>query len=178
MKLYWKWILCVTIAIGTTAEASAQEPLGDVARKERAKQKPQAAKVITNDDIPSVDTSKQAAETKETAVDKKDAAADRPLTAEEKIKQLQEWRTKISTQEGKVQALDREIAQMERDYKIRMSNFYADLGMRLRDQNKWAEDEKKYHDDIAAKQKAREAERTKLDDLKEQARRAGVTGIE
>jgi hypothetical protein len=177
MNGHWKWVACAAIVIGAAALASAQESLGDFARKERTRQKPQAAKVITNDDIPSVETPAPSPDTKDSP-DKNAKDPFKPLTAEDKIKQTEQWRSRIAAQEAKVQALDREINQMERDYKVRMSAFYADLGMRLRDQNKWAADEKKYHDEIAAKQKAREEERTKLQELKEQGRRAGVEGID
>lgn len=185
MRMDWRRVACVGIVVGATALAVAQEPLGDVARKERARQKPQAAKVVTNEDLPAVEepaTSADTAGESETGEDKNATdnknAKDKPLTVEEKIKQAQDWKTKIATQEGKVKALDQEVTQLERDYKLRMSAYYADLGLKLRDQAKWDEDEKKYKEQIATKQKARDAERTKLEDMKEAARKAGVESVD
>ncbi len=179
-----KWIICAVIVIGASTLAAAQEPLGDVARKERAKQKPQAAKVITNEDLPSVSpeeagASAEVPETDETKPGKKgEEGQEGPASAQEKIKEMEQWKSRIAAQDAKVQLLDQQVTQLERDYKLRMSAFYSDLGLRLRDEAKWAEEEKKYHEEIAAKQKERDAERTKLDDLKEAARKAGVRGID
>lgn len=188
MKIDWKWIACGVIVFSATALAVAQEPLGDVARKERGRQKPQAAKVVTNEDLPSVEepasspsTAEESADTDadKSVPDSKDKNdKDKPLTVEEKIKQEQDWKAKIAAQEGKVKTLDQEVTQLERDYKLRMSAYYADLGLKLRDQAKWEEDEKKYKEQIATKQKARDAERTKLEDMKDAARKAGVESID
>ncbi|MGE5114035.1 MAG: hypothetical protein ACM3JB_24510 [Acidobacteriaceae bacterium] len=187
MRIDWKWVACVGIVFGATALAVAQEPLGDVARKERTRQKPQAVKVVTNEDLPAVEepaTPKSAGEETDAdqghnPADNKNAKGkDEPLTVDEKIKQNQEWKAKIAAQEGKVKALDQEVTQLERDYKLRMSAYYADLGLKLRDQAKWDEDEKKYKEQIATKQKARDAERTKLEDMKEGARKAGVESVD
>ena len=187
MRIDWRWVACVGIVVSATALAVAQEPLGDVARKERGRLKPQAAKVVTNEDLPAVEqpaTSTAGEETVDAdqdhnAADNKDANdKDKSLTVDEKIKQTQEWKAKIAAEEGKVKALDQEVTQLERDYKLRMSAYYADLGLKLRDQAKWDEDEKKYKEQIATKQKARDAERTKLEDMKEAARKAGVESVD
>lgn len=190
MKHLWKWTACAIVIFVASVLASAQEPLGDVARQERARPKPHAAKVITNDDIPSVDTSaadsattddKKTPDAEGADKDKskdKEKDKDKPLTADEKIKEMAAWKSKIAAQEESVKAVDQQIAQIERNYKLRMSAMYADLGTRLRDQAKWADDEKNYQQELAAKQKELDAERAKLDALKDEARRAGAGGID
>ena len=189
MKHFWKWAPCVVLILATSALASAQESLGDVARKERARPKPHAARVVTNEDIPSVDTSSNSTSTdekkasEEESADKtkagdKDKDKNGPLSTDDKIKLIEMWKGKIASQETTVKNLDDEVAKIDRDYKLRMSALYADLGNRLRDQAQWANDEKKFHEEIAAKQKEREAARDKLDSMKEEARRAGVEGID
>jgi hypothetical protein len=182
MKHPWKWLACAIIVFAGTTLVCAQQSLGDVARQERARPKPHAAKVITNDDIPSVATPEPDSATTN---EKKSAAApgdesdkNKPPSAADKIKQIEMWKSKIAAQEAKVQALDEQVGQIDRDYKLRMSAFYADLGTRLRDEAKWAQEQQKFQDEMAAKQKERDAERDKLDDMKEQARRAGVNGID
>ena len=199
MKHLWKWMACAIVVLAATALASAQEPLGDVARHERVKPKPQASKVVTDDDIPSVSKADvavaeepsdrprkekvsvaDAAKAEEDSTDKGEADKEKqgPLTADEKIKQIEMWKSKIAAQETKVQGLDQQVQQIDRDYRLRMSAFYADLGVRLRDEAKWADEEKKYHEEIAAKQKERDVERDKLEDMKDIARRGGVNGID
>ena len=186
MKHLWKWTACAILVFVATTLASAQESLGDFARKERARPKPHAAKVITNDDIPSVDTpaaDSASTDEKKTAdaagADKaKDKDKDKALSAEEKIKLMETWKGKIAAQEATVKELDQQVAQIDRDYKLRMSALYADLGNRLRDQAQWATDEKKFQEEMAAKQKERDAARSKLDDMKDQARHEGVEGID
>ena len=193
MKYFWKWMACAVLVFVVTALAAAQEPLGDVARKERARPKPQAAKVVTDEDITSPATSVLAGDATATdktktadaakedgdkSADAKDKDKDSPQSAQERIKEMEAWKSKIAAQEAKVKATDDAVTQIDRDYRLRMSAFYADLGLRLRDEGKWAEQEKKYHEDIAAKEKERDAERTKLEDMKDAARRAGVHGID
>lgn len=191
MKHLWKWTACAILVFVATTLASAQESLGDFARKERARPKPHAAKVITNEDIPSVDTSSDSATTDDKkapaaeadAKDKdkaknKDKDKDKALSAEEKIQLMEKWKGKIAAQEAAVKQLDDQVAQIDRDYKLRMSGLYADLGNRLRDQAQWAADEKKFQEDMAAKEKERDAARDKLSSMKDEARREGVEGID
>jgi uncharacterized coiled-coil protein SlyX len=91
---------------------------------------------------------------------------------------MEKWKAKIATQEATVKQLDDQVAQIDRDYKLRMSALYADLGIRLRDQAQWAADEKKFQEDMAAKQKERDDAREKLGAMKDQARHEGVEGID
>jgi hypothetical protein len=179
MKQSWKYIVCAVIVMTATALASAQS-LGEAARQERAKQKPQAAKVITNEDIPSVDTSRDAtvAIDKTDDADSKDADKKKDLSADDKLKGMAAWKSKIAAQDAKIKDLDREITLMEREHKLREAVFYADAGMRVRDERTWFDQERKYQADLTTKQKTLAAERNKLDDLKEGARKAGVGGID
>jgi hypothetical protein len=181
MKQYWKYSVCAGVIVAASALASAQAPLGDVARQERSKQKPQAAKTITNDDLPSVDTSRDVAgssDSKKDDADSKDGEKKKDLSASDKMKEMDAWKAKVAAQDAKVKDLDREINLMEREHKLRQAVFYADAGTRVRDERMWFDQERKYQADLSTKQKALAAERNKLDDLKEGARKAGVGGIE
>jgi hypothetical protein len=180
MKQSWKYIVCTVIVMALTAFASAQS-LGETARQERAKQKPQAAKVITNEDIPSVDTSRDA--TTSTAADKKDddnkdADKKKELSADDKLKEAAAWKSKVAAQDAKTKDLDREINLMQREHKLREAVFYADAGSRVRDERTWFGQERKYQADLSTKQKNLATERNKLDELKDAARKAGVGGID
>jgi hypothetical protein len=179
MKQSWKHLVLAVIVMAATALASAQS-LGETARKERTKQKPQAAKVITNDDIPSVDTPRgvAAAADKKDDADGKDADKKKDVSAEDKLKEMQAWKAKLAAQDTKIKDLDHEINLMEREHKLREAVFYADAGTRVRDERMWFDQERKYQADLSTKQKALAAERNKLDDLKESARKSGVGGID
>jgi hypothetical protein len=200
MTRYCKLMLCMLIVLSATALASAQS-LGDIARSERNKQKPQAARTYTNDDIPSVTIPKDepktpaagteanatddkkdgeesagATETKDEAkIDKKGEEA----TSVEKQNQLNaEWKAKVAAQKAKVADIEREIDLMQREERLRVAVYYADAGNRLRDDKKWADDEKKYQDDLATRQKDLSEAKAKLSDARDAARKAGATSVE
>ncbi len=52
--------------------------------------------------------------------------------------------------------------------------YYGDAGTMLRDQAKFAEDTRKEQDEINTKKQALDAAQQKLEDLQEQARKAGL----
>ncbi len=95
-------------------------------------------------------------------------------SAQEQQKVYDEWKKKISDQKDKVDLLTRELDVMQREYKLRAAAFYADAGNRLRDQGIWDKQDAQYKQQIALKQKALDDARQQLEDLKEQARKAGV----
>jgi hypothetical protein len=179
MKQSWKLVFCAVVVMTATASASAQS-LGETARQERAKQKPQASKTITNEDIPSVDTSVASVASegdKKDDADSKDAKK-KELSADDKLKEIQAWKSKVTAQDMKVKDLDREVNLMEREHKLREAVFYADAGSRVRDERTWFDQERKYQADLATKQKTLAAERNKLGDMKDAARKAGAGGID
>jgi len=73
-----------------------------------------------------------------------------------------------------VDLLTRELDVMQREYQLRASAFYADAGNRLRNQGAWDKEDAQYKKQLDAKQKELATAKQELDDLKEQARKAGV----
>ena len=67
---------------------------------------------------------------------------------------------------------------MERESRLRAAAYYADAGVMLRDQAKFAEDSRKSQDEINGKKQALEAAQQKLGDMQEQARKAGLGNSE
>ena len=63
---------------------------------------------------------------------------------------------------------------MQREYRLRAAAFYADAGNRLRNQGSWDKEDAQYKQQVAQKQNAVDDAKKALDDLKEQARKAGV----
>jgi hypothetical protein len=63
---------------------------------------------------------------------------------------------------------------LQREYRLRAAAFYADAGNRMRDSKDWDKEDREYKDHIAEKQKAVDEAKQKLDQLQEDARKAGV----
>lgn len=185
-----KLLLCMMFVLGVTASVSAQS-LGDVARKERTKQKPQSARTYTNEDIPSAEPPKEEPKPEgtpvvgatDTSADKKDADKDAKAkldkTAADKQAELNAaWKAKVADAKAQVATLEREINLMQREDRLRTAVYYSDAGNRLRDDKGWAEQEKKYQDDLAARQKDLSDAKQKVDQTIEAARKAGATSVE
>ncbi len=154
--------------------ASAQS-LGDVAREQKSQPKTEKAKrVYTNDDMPSVAPPAAPAAPARAG----NAASAKGPSAEDRKKRDDDYKMKINDAKAKVADLQREIELMDREYKLRAAVFYSDAGNRLRDDKKWADAERKYKEDSAAKSAGLQAAKDKLESMKEEARKAGVMGLE
>lgn len=155
--------------------SSAQQPLGDVARQTRS-QRRSGAKVITNEDLPRAlppsvsapekGSEEKAAETGKSAEEKSPAEA---LKETEK-----DYLSRFGKEKESFDLLSRELTVLQRENQIKVSEYYADAGKRLRDPQGYSEMTKKYQDEIAAKQKALDESKQKLDALKDEARHAGL----
>lgn len=186
--------------MGTMAVAQTQpQPLGDYARAVR-KQKPQVAKssgkTFDNDNLPNDATlsvvgaqtetaaprdkdkdasAKPNPDEKTDAQKKAEAAQMKPgQSAEERQKAIDVWKQKIDDQKAKTDLLSRELDVTQREYQLRSNAYYSDVSNRLRVSGDWAAEEAKYKQQIADKQKALDEAKSKLSDLTEQARKAGV----
>ena len=178
--------LVLILIIGSSAVG--QQSLGDVARKAR-KNKPAepTTNVITNDTlgVPTkpVDDSAStgtASDSEKPVADSKADAKDKNKPAEKKsgddqAKIDKEWGDKISAQKDSIALLERELDVLQRENKLRAATFYADAGNRLRDEKKYADDDRKYRDQIDAKQKAIDDAKSKLDQMRDDARKAGAS---
>ena len=102
---------------------------------------------------------------KDAKAEEKSEDADKDKTAK-----AAEWKQKVEEQKKSVADLEREVSLMEREHQVRVATYYADAGNQLRDSKKW------FEDDHAAKQKGLADARQKLDDLQENARKAGMSG--
>jgi len=63
---------------------------------------------------------------------------------------------------------------LQREYQIRAAAMYADAGNRMRNEADWDKQDAQYKQQIADKQKAIEEAKQKLEDMQEEARKAGV----
>jgi hypothetical protein len=102
------------------------------------------------------------------------SSAQKPQEQAEKDAAAKQWADKISTQKDAVDLDARELDVLQREYQLRAAAFYADAGNRLRNQAAWDQEDAKYKEQIADKQKEVDEAKQKLDDLQEEARKAGV----
>jgi len=184
----------LTGMLATLASAQSQ-PLGDYARSVRKEEKPASAKKYDNDNLPTSDKISIVGQTSDTpaAEDANPApAASAAAPAEGTTTEPQtqdaakkadgadaqktndDWKAKISDQQGKIDLMSRELDVTQREYRLRAAAFYADAGNRLRGSSTWDKEDAQYKQQLAQKQKALDDARKALDDMKEQARKAGV----
>jgi hypothetical protein len=176
------------------ATSSSQSSLADAAAQAKAQKKAtttaSAKHVYTNDDIvapeptpglsttakdaagadakPGADKSADADADKDKDKDKKDTKAD---TAAKNAA----LKSKIADLQKSIADQQKDISLMEREHQIKTAEYYADAGTQLRTSGQWFVDEKSYQDDLANKKKALSDAQASLDQLNEQARKAGVS---
>jgi hypothetical protein len=193
-------LLLSSDALAQTATQGPDQSLADYARKVRKgtgadKAKP---KVFDNDNLPKNDklsivgkqtlaeaksgaeegaNEKPAAEAKP-APDAKAASGDKASAADdEKAKKEAEWKgwqDKIKAQKDQISLASRELDVTQREYQLRAAAMYADAGNRMRNETQWDKEDAKYKQQIADKQKALDDAKQKLEDMQEEAHKAGV----
>ena len=163
-------------AFTIVSSAGAQESLGELARQQRQTKRPSTARVITNDDIAmaAAPAPVVAAEPNSDKSDKEKSDAAAVPTADDKAKLAASFKAKADEQKKNIAQLERELDVAQREYRIKVAVYYADVGNNLRDGKKWAEEDRKQRAELDDKQKALAAAKQKLDDIQEQARTAGV----
>ena len=85
-----------------------------------------------------------------------------------------QWGDKLASQKSQIDLLSRELDVLQREYQIRAAAMYADVGNRLRNSADWDKQDTQYKQQIADKQKAVDDAKQRLDDMQEEARKAGV----
>jgi hypothetical protein len=93
---------------------------------------------------------------------------------EDRQKTYDAWKDRLSDQKAKVDLLNRELDVEQREYQLRAAAMYADAGNRLRNSGNWDKEDADYKQKIAEKKKAADAAKQELDDMQENARKAGV----
>lgn len=191
-------------APSNTQSASSGQSLGEYARQVRKtpEKSNKSAKVFDNDNLPKTDKlsivgqpplssgsvttegspnettatgeAKPGEETKPTAP-KTEAPAANPAedkaTREAAVKQ---WTDRVTEQQQQIDLLSRELDVAQREYQLRAAAIYADAGNRLRNSADWDKQDAQYKQQIADKQKALGDAKTKLDELKDAAQKAGM----
>jgi hypothetical protein len=183
-----KQMAIVTLLLLGVSGAAAQA-LGDYARVARKNKTgaSAASRHYDNDNLPTGEqlsvvgppptgdaNAAQAAGSANAALAGKVAGTDRAAAAADRQKAAEEWKTKLDKQKEKIAALNHELDLDQREYRLRAAALYGDAGNRLRNAAQWDKEDTQYKSDIEAKQKAIDSARQELDELQEQARKAGM----
>lgn len=167
------------------------QSLGEVARETRNAPHTRAKTVVTNDEIPSVDTMSTAAKANtaddktsvkgeskadgEKAADAKGSTDSELAKKDEEQKKLEaEWNSKFSAQREKISLQERELKVSEQEFQQKQVAHIADVNARVNNQQQYAEAEKLDQEDLDQKKEKLKTEREKLNSMQEDARHAGV----
>jgi hypothetical protein len=153
---------------GAAEAAAAANNDGAPAVTNRAKPTPAA----TDGSVPSQTPASAGADQKPVA-----GAADKGSAEDgqaQKQQMLDGWKKRIEDQKGQLDLLARELDVQNREYRLRAAAFYADAGNRLRNSAAWDKEDAQFKDQIAAKQKQLDDAKKQLEDMQEEARKAGV----
>lgn len=175
----------------TTPPANQEQSLGSYARTVRKKKAQPGAKTFDNDTIPKSDTISVVGDTSTSG--RQAAASDDEVqpqpgsnspnqmpkvtpgqSQQERQQVYDQWQGKISEQQSKIDGIAHELDLDQREYRLRAASFYGDAGARLRDEGQWDKQDAQYKEKIADKQKDLDNAKQALNDLHEQARKAGV----
>jgi hypothetical protein len=186
------------------AAAQTQSPaLGDYARAVK-KSKPasrKASKTYDNDNLPNNSklsvvgaTPTEAAAEKDNKDQNKDSTATKDAdqkddsskkaenasevkagqSSEDRQKSIADWKQKIDDQKGKVDLLSRELDVLQRERQIKQADFNSSTARTIQNPRGFDEEDAKYKQQIADKQKILDDAKGNLNELQEQARKDGV----
>jgi hypothetical protein len=188
--LYFALATLLIVAGSATLGMSQSQPLGDYARavKKAKAGSAKSAKTYDNDTMPDKATvSVVGADTADS--ENKDAApaatqgqsdpAKPPemkagQSTDDREKAMGEWKGKIDDQRGKVDLLSRELDVLQRERQIKQADFYSSTARAVQNSRGFDEEDSKYKEKIADKQKALDDAKAKLSEMQEGARKAGV----
>ena len=175
---YTKLMAIFTLVLLGVSGAAAQS-LGDYARairKDKADTS-STSRHYDNDNLPTNDAlsvvgpapegDAKAGQKSAAAVDSSTAAAAAAAAARQKT--AKEWNEKIAKQKEKIDSLNHELDLEQRELRLRMAAVYSDSST-----GALAIHEAQFRSEMDAKQKALDAARQQLDEIQEQARKAGV----
>jgi type IV secretory pathway VirB10-like protein len=181
-----RWPLLLALLALTGMACLAQEvSLGEFARQQRAARTSRPARVITNDDL-AADVQPEpappaAAKKAEAAPEKANPATPAAKTAKPPgpVEAFQEkersFRARYADQKREIERLQRLLLAAEHDYDYQTTVYWMDAGSRLRQNDTWVEKRTRYEKEIDETRKQLTAAQEKLENIREEARRAGLT---
>ena len=196
-------LLFMSVCAGVAVAQSSAQSLCDYARaikkSKGAPATPEQKKVYDNDNLPAnasisvvgrdpvappndaatPDQPKDAnAPAQATGDDKKDEKKDLEIkagqSAGDRKEALDAWKQKLDDQSTKVNSVAHELDLLQREYRVKSSEFYANAANRAQNPTGFAKDDADYKQKIADKQKELDEAKAKLSQMQDEARRAGA----
>jgi hypothetical protein len=133
------------------------------------------AKTDASANAQSADPSKADSKTNPSGEKKQEAQIKPGQSAEERRNALEVWQKRLDGEKDKISLLSRELDVLQREYQLKVSEFYSDTARRAQNPNALFDDDAKYKQQIADKQKSLDDAKSQLTDLQEEARRAGAS---
>lgn len=153
------------------------QTLADAARKARENRHPSSNTIVYTNENLGVKTSGQLDTEAKIEGDAKKPAEDTAKkdepSADDKAKAAEALKDKITAEQNEIDMLKREIDVAEREYRMRASQYYADAGARLQNQQQWVADDATRRGEIDSKKQALAAAESKLSQLESEARAGG-----
>ena len=178
--------LVMLAGLTTRAHSQTQQPLGDYARalKKEKSASAKSSKTYDNDTMPNTGTVSVVGAAAAESDNKDDAATNNAeakgpevkagQSTEDREKALSEWKQRIDDQKGKVDLLSRELDVLQRERQVKQAEFYSSTARTVQNPRGFDEEDAKYKEKIADKQKALDDAKGKLNEMQEQATKAGV----
>jgi hypothetical protein len=187
-RIFVLTMAAICLALVTTATAQTQsQPLGDYARAvKKTKRVEKSAKTYDNDNLPENGkvsvvgaTSPESTSANDDKADSSKKADDLPQlkdgqSSEDRQKAIGDWKQKIEDQKGKVDLLSREVDVLQRELQVKKADFNSSTARTVQNPRGFDEEEAKYKQQIADKQKVLDEAKGKLTEFQEQARKSGV----
>jgi hypothetical protein len=168
-------LLVLLAATALCVSTSQAQSLGDAARANRKNKRQTPKRVITNDDIRRASAVSDDSSTDSQPAADTDAPADSAPSDADAIKAKQdEWKARFAEQKTAIAGLTKEIDILQRENRLRAASYYADAGSRLRDEKKFAEEDRRFKDEIEAKQGELATAKQRLEEMQDEARREGM----
>ncbi|HLJ87466.1 MAG TPA: hypothetical protein VKZ53_11635 [Candidatus Angelobacter sp.] len=178
-KLFLLFVACICLSAMAAVAQEAQWPspsLGELARKSRsAKKANPSARVIDNDVMPAKLPVADSSDPKDAKKDDSAAPAGADKKDDDKKKAADGIKAKVEDQRKEIAQLEHEVDLLERESRVRAAGFYSDPSRSAGGDTKYAEDVRKAQQDIDTKKQSLVTAKQKLDDLQEQARKAGIS---
>jgi hypothetical protein len=95
-------------------------------------------------------------------------------STEDRERAVGDWKQKIDEQKGKVDLLQRELDVLQRERQIKQADFYSSTARAVQNARGFDDEDAKYKQQMADKQKSLDDAKAKLNDVQEQARKSGV----
>jgi hypothetical protein len=125
-------------------------------------------------DSKTADASKPAAKSGDSADKKQEPQIKPGQSAEDRDKALEALKKKLDGQKDKIALLSRELDVLQREYQLKVAEFYSDAAARVQNPNSLVDVDDKYKSQIAEKQKALDDANNELSNMQDEGHRSGA----